>query len=143
MRLALLFLTIVASMVSCKKESLDINSFWQCNKLQNLDSTAISSKLLGSWTWTKRSCFGTGKTKSADKNVKVSFDINHTFTVDERSNTLTQGAWKLVQVDGNSWELDLSLPSEYLYGIILFCSNQVLFNDSYRDGCDNLFNRSN
>ena len=40
----------------------------------------------------------------------------------------------------NSWGLDTQ--SEYLFGRILFCDNQVLDNDSYRDGCDNLFTRS-
>ncbi|MFN8355865.1 MAG: hypothetical protein U0Y10_15515 [Spirosomataceae bacterium] len=143
MRLTLLCLTILAGLISCKKENLDINSFWQCNKSQNLDTTAISSKLVGSWTWAKQSCFWTGKTKSADRNIKVTFKNDHTFSVNESSNTLTQGTWKLIQVDGNSWGLDMSSPSEFLYGRILLSENQVLFNDSYKDGCDNVFNKSN
>ena len=143
MRLALFCLTILAGLISCKKENIDLNSFWECNKSQNLDTTAISVKLVGSWTWAKQSCFWEGKTKSADRNIKVTFNNNHTFSINENSNTLTQGTWKIVQVDGNSWEFDLSSPGEYLYGRILFCNNQVLFNDSYRDGCDNVFNKGN
>ncbi len=141
MRLTLLCLTIFAGIISCKKDRLDINSFWQCNQSQNLDTTAISSKLIGSWGWAKQSC-ETGA-KPANRNIKVTFKSDRTFAVNESSNNLTQGTWKLVQVDGSSWQLDLSTPSEFLYGRILFCNNQVLFNNSYRDGCDNLFNRSN
>ena len=144
MRHTLLCLTIIAGLIACKKEKLDINAFWQCNQSQNLDTTAISSKLLGSWSWSKQVCGdGAGKIKNADKNIKVTFRTDRTFSVDENAISLTQGTWKLVKVDSNSWELDLSSQSEYLYGRILFCNNQVLYNDSYRDGCDNLFNKSN
>ncbi len=145
MRLFLCCLTIIIGLASCKKEKLelDINSFWQCNKLLNLDTSAVSGKLVGSWSWAKQSCFWTGKTKTADRNIKLTFKSDYTFSVIENSNTLTQGTWKLMQVDGNSWGLDLTAPSDFLYGRILFCDNQVLFNDSYIDGCDNLFNKSN
>ena len=122
---------------------MEITSFWKCNQSKNLDNTAISNKLSGSWAWNKQSCFDAGKTKSANRNIKVTFKTDHTFSVNENSNVLTQGTWKLIQVDGTSWGLDLSTPSEFLSGRILFCDDQVLFNDSYRDGCDNLFYKSN
>ena len=144
MRFTLFFLTILTVLSACKKDKLDIGSFWVCNKSQNLDTTAISSKLIGSWNWCKQVCGdGSGKTKNADKNIQVTFRANRTFSVNENASLLTQGTWKLVQVDSTSWGVDLSSASEYLYGRILFCNNQVLFNDSYRDGCDNLFNKSN
>jgi hypothetical protein len=144
MRLTLFVLTILTLLTACKKDRLDIGSFWSCNKSQNLDTTAISSKLFGSWNWSKQVCGdGAGKLKTADKNIKVTFKADRTFSVNENATSLTQGTWKLVQVDGNSWGLDLSSVSEYLHGRILFCDNQVLFNDTYRDGCDNLFNKSN
>ena len=143
MRLALICLTIVAGLISCKKEKLDINSFWFCHQSLNLDSAQVTSRLAGSWIWAKQSCFWTGVTISADKNVKLTFKTDQTFSVTEESNMLTQGTWKLKQVDGSSWGLDISSPSEYLFGRILFCGNQVLFNDSYIDGCDNLFKKNN
>jgi hypothetical protein len=142
MRLAFLFFIIAAGLISCKKDKLDINSFWQCNQLQNLDTAAISSKLIGSWNWYKQICGdGADKLRTADKNIKVTFRTDHSFSVNENAVLLTQGTWKVVQLDGNSWGLDLSSRSEYLYGRILFCHNQVLFNNSYIDGCDNLFNK--
>ena len=141
MRNALICLTFFAGLISCKKENLDINAYWQCNKSQNLDTTAISNKLIGSWRWVKHSCFSKGNTTQADQNVKVTFRGDHSFSVNDHSNTLTQGIWNLIQVDGNSWGLHMSSASEILYGRILFCGNEVLFNDSYIDGCDNLFNQ--
>jgi len=144
MRITFLCLVIFAGITSCKKDTLDISSYWQCNKSQNLDSAAISGKLIGTWTWSKQFCGLGGATESANKNITVTFSNNHTFTVNENSNILTQGTWKLIP-GGNvdSWQLDMSSPSEYLYGMILFCDNQVLFNNSYIDGCDNLFNGAN
>jgi hypothetical protein len=139
MRPTLILMTICAVIISCKKEPLDINLFWQCNNSQNLDSASISNKLTGSWTWTKQSCFWSGKTTNADKNVKVIFNSNATFSVSENTNIVTHGSWKLTIVDSNMWGLDLTSPSDYLYGRIIFCENQVLFNNSYIDGCDNLF----
>ncbi|MCS6796138.1 MAG: hypothetical protein NZ516_09260 [Raineya sp.] len=61
----------------------------------------------------------------------------------ENTTLLTQETWnwKLKQVDKNAWKLDLSQPVGYLYGHILLCDNEVLFNN--RDGCDNLFRKSN
>ena len=139
MKLILLVLTVCTGIISCKKNTPDFSSFWQCNNSQNLDSTSITDKLLGSWTWTEQSCYWTGKTTKADKDIKVTFNSNTTFTVRENSAIISQSNWKLKIVDSNMWGLDLTTPSLYLYGRLLFCNNQVLFNDSYRDGCDNLF----
>jgi hypothetical protein len=144
MRLILFCVMVLTGLVACKKDKLDIGSFWYCNKSQNLDTTNISSKLIGIWVWSKQICGdGAGRLKTADENTKVRFGTNHTFSVNENAILLTQGTWKLVQVDGNSWGLELSSASEYLYGRILFCDNQVLFNNSDGDGCDNLFIKSN
>jgi hypothetical protein len=143
MRLALLCLTIVSGLISCKKVTINMNEFWLCNKSQNLDSTAITNKLAGSWTWRKQTCFWTGKTIRADKTVKVTFNSNRTFSLSVNSIIVKQGNWKLTIVDTNMYGLDLTQPCEYLYGRILFCNDELLFNDSYRDGCDNLFGKTN
>lgn len=143
MRPILIILIICLGLISCKKDTLDINSFWQCHNSQNLDSSSISNKLAGSWTWAKQSCFWSGKTTNAKKNIKITFNLTGTFSVSENSNLITQGNWKLKIVDSNMWGLDLTSPNDYLYGRILFCDNQVLFNNSYIDGCDNLFLKSN
>jgi hypothetical protein len=143
MRLTLFCLTIFAGLISCKKDKLDLISFWQCNKSLNLDTTAISNKLVGSWTLSKQKCGDFGETKKASKNIKVTFQNDYSFSVKENSITESQGTWKLKRVDADTWVLDLSLTSEYLYGDILFCDNLLLLNDNHRDGCANLFKRNN
>ena len=135
------FIIAVFTITACKKE-IDILSFAQCHDSQHLDSITISNRLTGSWKWSKQSCFWSDKTVKANKTVQVTFNSNTSFTISENSNVISQGTWKLKIVDSNSWGLDLSLASEYLYGRIFLCNNQVLFNNSYIDGCDNLFNRS-
>lgn len=101
----------------------------------------METKLVGSWILTKQSCFWSGKTDLAGRSVKSTFNSDYTFSVIEDSTTLSQGTWKLSLVEDNAWELDLTDPSEFLYGYILFCDDQVLFYASYRDGCNNFFNK--
>lgn len=127
--------------VSCKKEKIDINSFMQCHNVQHLDSTGIFNKITGSWHWVKQYCSGSKNATGADKTVTVTFNANATFNVLENSLIIAQGTWRLKMADINLWGLDITTQSNYLYGRILFCDNQVLFNNSYIDGCDNLFNR--
>lgn len=138
MRSVFLVLTICTVILSCKKDSSENNSFGQCSNAQYLDSASTSTKLLGSWVWKKQACFS-NKAANADKNVIINFNANGTFTVNENSIIVTTGSWKLEINDINYWGLDLTSPSNYLYGRIYFCEKQVIFNDSYRDGCDNLF----
>jgi len=143
MRLLFIILTLASILTSCKKEKINVNDFLQCSKSQNLDSTAIANKLTGNWRWEKQSCYWTAQTKKADKDVKVIFNTSRTFTVSQNDIIIAQGTWRLKIVDSNMYGLDLSQFSEYLNGCILFCNNEILFNDSYRDGCDNLFGKSN
>ena len=73
--------------------------------------------------------------------LKVTFDANGNFNVSDKSGIITQGTWTIKLVDVNSWGLELSSPSVYLYGRILFCENSVLFNNKYVDGCDTVFDK--
>ena len=138
MRSVFLVLTIFTVILSCKKDSSENYSFGQCPNAQYLDSASTSTKLVGSWVWKKQACF-TSKAANADKNVIITFNANGTFTVSENGSIITAGSWKLEITDISSWGLNLTSPSNYLYGRIYFCEKQLLFNDSYRDGCDNLF----
>ncbi len=140
MKFLWLALTISIPFFACNK-ALDVHAIWQCNNSLNLDSTGISKKLVGSWKWVKQSCFEIGKVTSADRNIKVTFNSNATFSVQENSSVITQGNWDLKIEDNSMWGLDLNSSSIYLHGRILFCDDRVLFAASYRDGCDNLFEK--
>ena len=104
---------------------------------------AIINKLSGSWIWKTYACGDNGKIHPADKTVKLTFSTNGTFTVNENTSMVTQGTWKIKPEDGTLYGLDLSQSSTYLFGRMLFCGNELLFNDSYVDGCDYLFTKSN
>ena len=141
MRLLFVSLAILTGIISCKKDQnakMDIQSVLQCSQSQNLDSVAIANKLIGSWKWIRQNCFWTGN-RPIDKVIKVRFRNDQTFSVYEGSIPLTQGTWKLRRMLTADWGLNLSSHSKYLVGLIRFCDNYVLFLDSYRDGCDNLF----
>lgn len=137
MKQLFLLLTICLIFLSCKKNN--DRTLWECGSSQFLDSAVISNKIIGSWVWTKQLCWDVDGIMTANKNIKITFNANTTFTVLENSAILTQGNWKLKIVDSNIWGLELTSLSEYLYGRIIFCNNQVMFNDSYKDGCDNVF----
>jgi hypothetical protein len=123
--------------LSCTKE-IDVLSIRECHKSQNLDSTSVDRKLVGSWKWERQYCFE-GRTKKADKNITVTFRNDHTFSVNEGSIVHTQGTWGLQRDQFNNMTIVTSVSSEYLHGDIFFCGSQVLFNGSNMDGCDNLF----
>ena len=142
MKPTLIVITICFLLFSCKKNTSDKQLFLQCNNPQYLDSTAISNKIVGSWTLIKQRWGSTGEVVMADKNIKVTFNANSTYTVVEDSSVLAQGNWNLKIVLDNMWGLDLTEPSNYLYGYISFCGNQVLFSYGYLDGNDNLFEKT-
>jgi hypothetical protein len=144
MRVLLLLLLISLFLFSCSKDSEpDQQKFWDCHTSQNFDSTAIANRLLGTWNLSSQMCGpgAAGGPVVLRIAVKSTFNTDGSFSVVDHSSTLTQGNWKLKIVDANMWGLDLSVQSNYLYGRILFCENKVLFNDSYRDGCDTKFEK--
>jgi hypothetical protein len=135
----LTFLILALGTESCKKDKSEMQLLWDCNKSQHFDSTKLANHLIGTWKWKKMSYGLT--TTPADKNVVVLFDSKGKFSVSENSVTVTRGSWRLKPVDSEILGLSMDTPSQYLYGRILLCSDQLLFNDSYRDGADNYFTR--
>ena len=139
----LLVLTFMTNSCS-KKKSLQINmkQIWNCNDSQKFDSIKLASKLIGTWKWTSSANELEG-TKKADKDVKVTFTSSGTFSISENSTIVTDGNWKLKMKDSPIHGLVLDKASTYLDGRILLCEDEVLFNDSYIDGTDHLFTRTN
>ena len=137
------FLILLMGTPSCKKDTMvktDIKKLWDCNASQHFDSAKLADKLIGSWQWTETS--SEKSTKQADKKVIVTFTSAGKFSVTENSTVLTQGNWQLKIEDGDMFGLSVDTASQFLYGRILLCDNHVLFNDSYKDGADNLFTRT-
>ncbi len=139
MKQALSILVICVICFCCKKHAssaLTIN--WPCDI--TMDSTALANGILGSWNWTK-STGQDGKIHPADKNIKVTFNTNATYTVKENATIITQGTWKVEAASSSQWQLNLSEPNQYLRGWASVCQNQIAFLDGYIDGPDNYFEK--
>lgn len=129
---------IIVAALACGKK-LESNSYYDCSKKLSLDSGATANKLIGLWKWTRRECMDNNASSPADKNVRIEFKTDSTFKVIQDTSTITTGTWALSLAESQVFQLQLSEQSVYLYGRILFCEDEVLFNDSFRDGCDHLF----
>ena len=138
-----LFIMLFAFITACKKNKEQDNIFINCNKLQNLDSLTVGNKLLGTWLYTKKKCFDGSLTSTISQNIKVVFKTNRTYTVITNGTLVLTRNWSLKPVDITLWGLTLLDPDEYLNGGILFCGENLLFYNSFIDGCDNLFIKSN
>lgn len=127
---------------SCEKpETIDPGALLECHQSQQLDSAAITTKLVGTWFFSWGFCYKKNLTNQLP--IKANFYANGDFNVSDYSGILTQGTWKLKSLGNNMWGLDMTPQSEYLYGRIVFCKNEVLFDSTYvnGEGCYNLFNK--
>ena len=125
---------------SCTKDTniSEMQRLWDCNTSQHFDPAKLAAKLAGSWKWT--SCSSGTDSRPANKNVIVTFTSGK-FSVTENSTVITRGNWHLKKIDQEILGLDMDTASTYLYGRILLCEDQLLFNDSYIDGGDYYFTR--
>src|SRR5690349_17763303 len=137
----LLYLVFSIGFLCCKKERINLQAFWDCHNALHLDSAAISSRIQGTWSWQSQHCYWGPSFQLPGKSTKVTFYSNHKYSVQDESHIVTEGDWQLELVDNPLYGLQLSPPVDFLYGRILFCDDQLLLNDSYIDGCDNLFKR--
>jgi len=142
MKSTLFLLAVCYLFFACNKGTSDNQLLRQCDNSQYIDSTGTATKLIGSWRLVQQRLGSNGEVVMADKIVIATFNSDSTFTVMENSVITAQGNWKLYTFSDNTWALNLTSPSNYLYGAISFCNNKVLFTDSWVDGNDNLFEKA-
>ena len=140
MKQVLLSATIYLVLLACKKQSSDdaIKINWPCDLIE--DSIATSRQLEGSWKWINYVC--QARVNKADKDIKVTFNSNGTYIVQENSAVVDQGSWQLKSANTDLFILDLSSSVSYLKGFVFFCENRVLFADEYEGGCNNYFEKT-
>lgn len=144
--------TVVAA-VSCRKEKADrvdakptlgfnLQEVKKCHQQQNQAPSQITSRLEGTWSWLSFTChWSLDSTFTADKHVVVTFSDAGVYKVFENSTIESEGTWKLSQTTDNNWTIVTERPSEYLNGYIWLCNDEVIFHNSYLDGCDYYFVR--
>src|SRR5947209_5377706 len=120
MKPLLLLLSICLLLFSCKKDASGNQLLWPCDIIQNLDSATTATNLIGAWRLVQQRSGWTGEVVMANKKVIVTFNSDSTFTVRENSSITVRGNWKLYMFSDKTWALDLTSPSNYLYGFISY-----------------------
>lgn len=150
-----IFLIAVSLLTACRKEGetgstsqINVPKFEGCYNSHLHDSTTVANELIGTWDWQEQGCMNNSSAASPSNVVKATFNSSGFFAVTENSNVVALGSWKIKMfgnnffgVDSTAFEFEISQPSEYLYGIILLCDNQLLLCGSYADGCNTLFTK--
>jgi hypothetical protein len=92
-------------------------------------AATIEEKLPGVWIWRSQLSYWGGVLRPADRNLKVTFNKDHTYVIEEGSSVFDRGTWQvgrgLVSVSGSA--------SRYFQGLVAFCDKQVGFDSTYRD----------
>jgi hypothetical protein len=112
-----------------------------CSNPEYPDSSAISTRILGTWAWSKTACASSTSATRVGRRIKISFLPDNTFVVSENSSLETSGTWKLKVIHGSLWGFDLNPQVEFLQeGYIFFCDNYLIVSPPYLDtGCENFF----
>lgn len=140
----ILYISLLSGFTSCKKDKpakSELQAMIACSMTKKLDSTAITATLNGSWIWKKQSIANTSEFRNADKDIKVTFNADSTFSLTENSNITMHGTWKLIYPRENEYSIRTDQYNQYVGGFVYFCDNQLLLVNSFVDGVDNLFEK--
>lgn len=128
------------SIMPVDTEAPDFQGIQECHQKDNPYPSQISARIEGTWVWEISSCPMVGQTQTADKHVVVTFNDGGLYKVYENSQLTSEGEWSLNAQDGN-WTISTTQSSTYLNGFVYLCGNELLFMNSYLDGCDYYFTR--
>lgn len=134
------------SILTKKKDPpVSIPEIQACHLTTVWDSTAIRNKLLGKWQWEYIRCFWNPEKGNYDdfKGMSVEFKSDNTVEVLQNGMSAQRSTWQLVLLNDGNYKITTTPLVFQLPGRILFCSQRVVFMDSYVDGCDNYFVRGN
>ena len=137
----LFFLT--TTFFSCIDNSLPDLS--ECIASGSLEKSELEIKLLGTWEWQFTVCCpestdGMLKNSIENAGTKITFYDDGTGMKEEKSDT-TDFSWTLKTTDFNYYGIETD-PTVFLTsGRLFICGDQLLANDSYRDGADKYFKK--
>lgn len=123
-------------------DRIDYQGIHNCHDEENPYDSQIRAKLEGEWLWVKKACYSSGETTLANRQVILKFTDASVYRITESSRTVAEGTWTLEKTPGGMWQLKAEQPSEYIFGYLLICGDQLLFNGSVLDGCDYLYKRA-
>lgn len=155
--LALLTALVLVAQISCNKKVQDMvapvkaeppisfGDMLSCHRTNVWDSSSVHNKLIGKWKWEHIQCFWKPEDANNEdfKDLQVEFLSNNTLEVQQNGKPIQTSAWIVADLKDGFFKIDISPLEPLLLGRILFCDSLVLFYDSYVDGCDNYFKRTN
>lgn len=152
----ILLFAVMAVQISCKKANetevipiqkppIALDSILTCYKQRKPDSADIRNSLLGKWQWTFIKCYWNPENANSEdyKTHSIEFKQNDSVEVKVNGQLTQKSSWKLTKLNDGYYKLSMNPIVVLLPGKVLFCGDQVLFYDSYVDGCDNYFKRLN
>ncbi|CAN5388205.1 hypothetical protein BH11BAC3_BH11BAC3_46260 [soil metagenome] len=146
---------VVVVQLSCNKEIEPVNlprpappitlsEMLICHATNSWDSSTIHNKLIGKWDWKYIKCFW--KPEAANnvdfKGLQVEFLPNNKLDVNENGKPTQTSTWQVTDLKDGFFKINVTPFVPLLSGRILFCDSVTLFYDSYVDGCDNYFKRT-
>ena len=150
----LLFLVIVLSENACKKAEttdtpqqqkrpISIDSMLRCHNFVNADSSSIRNALITKWQWKFISCYWKPENANSEdfKTLTIEFKQNDSLEVRINNVTTQKSSWYLKRLADGFYKLISSSFIPQLSGKVLVCGDQLLFYDTYVDGCDNYFKK--
>lgn len=128
---------------SVNTPAADIERIRNCHTTQNPYPSQITANIEGTWVWQSSTCYGKiATTNSADKHVVAVFNDGGLYKIFEDSKLISEGSWALTNTGGNDWVITTSSTNSYIKGYVLLCNNELIFSNSYLDGCDYYFTRN-
>ncbi len=122
---------------------ISMMDMFKCHQQLEWDSLSITNELIGRWDWQFVGCFWTPEN---DNNTQYS-DLSIQFNNDNTLNVINNGIamqtsnWVVTHGDSPAYKIVTEPRVKNLDGRIWFCDDLLEFNNSYRDGCDNIFKK--
>ena len=123
----------------------ELPNFWTEHHKVAWDSTSTANNLIGTWKLTYRYCCPESTTRGTTQNVE---DENFQLSISaEKISVFIDGeleqesSWSIGIQDIEPFGISAEPSVANTFGRILFAEDMILFNGSYIDGPDNLFER--
>lgn len=143
----LIFLSVTFSLVACKKDAFNLDftpdGFVDCYDNEGYSKEKLASAMAGNWEWQYISCYWTPEDANSEAcescELRLGEDGNFNF-VEDGAVSLS-GTWTLLESFSAGYYTIQTSPSlEWALGQVYLCDDQLLFFNSYIDGCDNYYN---
>lgn len=151
-RLVLLFVIVVMACKESEELPYSIPELVNCYNKNTWTQNSLRAALFGTWRWKFVTCGAgdCGKLRSSDleQGLQLVLDAENKYFVYRYQSLVLEGEWDiLVSAVHGFFEMNTTPSisfSTYVTtsGRLVLCENELLFNQSYVDGPDNLFIRN-